>query len=214
MSTSETPRPYRSELRRQQAAETRRRVVEAAAETFARHGYQATTFEKIAKRAGVSVVTVQKLGTKPALLQAAVEITAFGVEGETDLFATDVGRALLQIHDPDTFAQFLGSAMLAINAPSAGVWMAVGVGAHGSAELRELQATMLRLIRGQVEHVLDHVARRGWLRQDVPFDDLVEASCVITSIDAYVRFVERDGRSPAQYTAFVTRTIRETILAA
>lgn len=213
MSSSETPRPYRSELRRRQAAETRRRVVEAAAETFARHGYQATTFAKIAKRADVSVVTVQKLGTKPALLQAAVELTSFGFEGETDLFATEVGRALLQIQDPDTLARFFGSAMLAINAPSAGVWMAVGVGAHGSPELRELQATMLRLIRGQVEHVLDHIARRGWLRQDVPVDDLVEAFCVITSVDAYVRFVERDGRSPEQYSAFVARTIRETILA-
>lgn len=94
--------------------------------------------------------------------------------------------------------------MLAVNAPSAGVWMAVGVGAHGSAELRDLQATTLRLVRGQVEHVLDHVARRGWLRQDVPVDDLVET---------YVRFVERDGRSPQQYTAFAARTIRETILA-
>ena len=213
MSSSETPRPYRSELRRRQAAETRRRVVEAAAETFARHGYQATTFAKIAKRADVSVVTVQKLGTKPALLQAAVELTSFGVEGETDLFATEVGRALLQIQDPDTLARFFGSAMLAINAPSAGVWMAVGVGAHGSPELRELQATMLRLIRGQVEHVLDHIARSGWLRQDVPVDDLVEAFCVITSVDAYVRFVERDGRSPERYSAFVARTIRDTILA-
>jgi len=62
--------------------------------------------------------------------------------------------------------------------------------------------------------VLEHVAQRGWLRQDVPFDDLVEAFCVLTCVETYVRFVERDGRSPEQYTAFVARTIRETILTA
>lgn len=61
--------------------------------------------------------------------------------------------------------------------------------------------------------MLDHIARSGWLRQDVPVDDLVEAFCVITSVDTYVRFVERDGRSPEQYSAFVARTIRDTILA-
>ena len=48
---------------------------------------------------------------------------------------------------------------------------------------------MLALLRGQVEHVLRYVAERGWLRPDVPFDDLVEAFCVITCVETYARFV-------------------------
>src|SRR5690349_11034010 len=116
-------RRYSSQLRNLQAADTRRRVVEAALELFADQGYHATTFAQVAQEAGVSVQTVQKQGPKSALLQAAVELASFGVEGETDVFATDIGRSLLEAPDADTLARLLGDAMLAINQPSARVWM-------------------------------------------------------------------------------------------
>ncbi|MEE6311521.1 TetR family transcriptional regulator, partial [Plantactinospora veratri] len=67
-------RTYRSELRDRQAAETRRRVVEAAIEVFGQHGYQAATFAQIARRAGVSVETVRRHGPKAAIMWAAVEV--------------------------------------------------------------------------------------------------------------------------------------------
>jgi AcrR family transcriptional regulator len=187
-------------------------VVEVAVELFGRQGYHATTFGQLAETAGVSVKTVQEHGPKSALLRAAVELTAFGVEGEEDFFATELGRAMLQVPGPSELATMMGEAMLAINAPAAGLWMTV-VGAHqGDEELTGFHAEMLVLIRRQVERVLQHVDDRGWLRRDVPFDDLVEAFCVITSAETYVRFVQHDRQSPEAYTAFVARTVRETIL--
>ena len=138
---------------------------------------------------------MQEHGPKSALLQAAVELASFGVEGETDFFATDLGQAMLQVRDPDELAALVGEAMLAINAPSAGLWMTVVGAAHGDEELSGFHAEMLALIRAQVEHVLRYVADRGWLRRDVPFDDLVEAFCVITCVETYVRFVLLDGKS-------------------
>lgn len=206
-------RPYRSELRQEQAARTRLRVVQAAVRLFGRDGYRATTFTQLAKEAGVSVKTVQEHGPKADLLQAAVELASFGVEGETDFFATDLGRAVLQIRDPGELAVMVGEAMLAINTPSAGLWMTFVAAAQGDAELTVYHARMLALIRGQVQHVLDYVNDQGWLRRDVPFDDLVEAFCVVTCIETFVRFVHHDGKSPDQYKAFVARTIGESILA-
>ena len=209
---TESTRPYRSELRQRQAAETRRRVVEAAAELFSRQGYQATTFAQLATEAGVSVETVQRHGPKSALLQAALELVSFGVEGETDLLATDLGKAMLQVSGTAELATLIGDAMLAINAPSAGLWVAVASAAQGDEELRGYYAANLALLRRQVEHVFHAFAERGWLRVDVPFDDLVEAFCVITSVETYVRFVRLDGKPDDAYTAFVARTVRETIL--
>ncbi|MEO3927724.1 TetR/AcrR family transcriptional regulator [Micromonosporaceae bacterium B7E4] len=207
-------RIYRSELRQRQAAQTRRRVVEAAGEVFSEHGYQAATFAQIAKRAGVSVETVRTHGPKAALMWAAVEVASVGVEGrDIDLVATDVGKAMIEIADPDGFAAFLGEAMLAMNESAAGVWLAVTGAAQGDSELRGHLAERLAGIRRQVTNVLRVVAERGWVRSDVPFDDLVEACCVITSVESYVRFVRLDGKSPEEYTAFVTRTIRDSILA-
>ncbi len=98
--TEDRDRPYRSELRQQQAAQTRRRVVEAAVTLFSRHGYRATTFTQLAREAGVSVETVRKHGPKSALLQAALELASFGVEGESDFFETDIGKVMLQVAGP------------------------------------------------------------------------------------------------------------------
>ena len=66
---------------------------------FSRQGYRATTFTQLAREAGVSVETVRKHGPKSALLQAALELASFGVEGESDFFETDIGKATLQVGD-------------------------------------------------------------------------------------------------------------------
>jgi hypothetical protein len=96
--------------------------------------------------------------------------------------------------------------------PVAGVWTAVTGVAPADSELRGQFVERLAEIRGQVENALRVAAERGWLRTDVPFDDLVEALCVIISVETYVRFVRLDGKSPEQYKAFLTRTVRDTIL--
>ena len=210
---SATVRAYRSDHRRRQAAETRRRVVEAALDLFGRRGFAATTFADVAGQAGVSVQTVQKHGPKTALLRAAVELAAFGVEGQSDLFDTDLGRALLEIDDADTLAEAVGESMLAINAPTAAVWMAfVGV-AYADPELRSFHLEFLGLVRDQVQRLLKYVDGRGWLRTDLPFDALVESFCVVTSVESYARFVLLDARPPQEYCSFVARTVRATILA-
>ena len=94
--TDERDRPYRSELRQQQAAQTRRAGGRGGGRrSSAGRATGATTFTQLAEEAGVSVETVRKHGPKSALLQAALELASFGVEGETDFFATDIGRAML-----------------------------------------------------------------------------------------------------------------------
>jgi AcrR family transcriptional regulator len=214
MSGAETrTRTYRSELRQRQAAQTRRRIVEAAIEVFSQNGYQAATFAQIAKRAGVSIETVQKHGPKTALMWAAVEVASFGVEGRNlDFLATEHGTAMLKVPDPDGFATFIGETMLALNEPTAGVWTAVTGAAPADSELRGHFVERLAHIRKQLENILRAAGQRGWLRTDVPFDDLVEAFCVITSIESYVRFVHLDGKSHEQYKTIIARTIRDTIL--
>ncbi len=206
-------RQYRSDLRQQQAAQTRRQLVQAAIDVFGENGYQATTFSLLAERAGVSAETVQRNGPKSALLWAAVELASLGTEGETDFFNTDIGQAMLQIDNKDQLAPFSGAATLAVNETSAPVWTAFTEAANSDPELKTLLDGRLADIRTQTEHILRTVADRGWLRTDVPFDELVEAHCVLTSIETYVRFVLHDDKTPDQYTAFIERTIRETILA-
>ncbi len=204
-------RPYRSELRAEQAAQTRRRVVSAAAQMFAERGYRATTLSDIARAAGVSTKTVQEHGPKSALLLSAVELASFGVEGETDVLATDFGQAVMGARDSDALASITGRAMVAVNAPSGAMWLTFTAAAQDDPDLAAAQQAMTASIRRQVARVLRYVEERGWLRADVPFDDLVEAVCVITSAETYARFVRVDGKSDEEYAAFVSRMLRETV---
>lgn len=71
---SNVKRPYRSPRRREQAEETRRRILDAARRGFVEHGYGGTTMESLAEEAGVSVQTVYaSLGSKQGILMALLD---------------------------------------------------------------------------------------------------------------------------------------------
>jgi AcrR family transcriptional regulator len=74
-------RPYRSSMRTEQAAATRRAVLAAARELFTEQGYAATSITAIAGRAGVAVDTVYAAaGRKPELMRELVETALSGTD--------------------------------------------------------------------------------------------------------------------------------------
>ena len=82
-------RRYDSTRRREQAAATRREILEAAQRLFERDGYGATTMAAIAAEAGVALKTVYlAFETKSGLLRALWHLRLRGDEDEAP-----VGRA-------------------------------------------------------------------------------------------------------------------------
>src|SRR5260370_32974397 len=72
-------RRYDSTLRRQQADQTRVRILDAAERMFAKRGYGATTMEAIASEAGVATDTVYaSFRSKPGVLHALIDVRAGG----------------------------------------------------------------------------------------------------------------------------------------
>ena len=96
------PRRYKSPRRREQAAATRRAILEAAQPLFERDGYGATTMEAIAADAGVALKTVYvAFETKSGLLRALWDLLLKGDQDEAP-----VGRApwyleVLEERDPE-----------------------------------------------------------------------------------------------------------------
>ena len=83
MTEADTPRrAYNSPRRQQQAAATRRAVLEAAERLFLEGGYPATTMEAIAAEAGVSLKTAYlPFSTKSGLLRALWDLRLKGGDG-------------------------------------------------------------------------------------------------------------------------------------
>ncbi|MEI6254230.1 MAG: TetR/AcrR family transcriptional regulator [Mycobacteriaceae bacterium] len=206
-----TSRPYRSELRRQQAEQTRTRIVAAAAELFAAEGYARTTLAKIADAAGVSALTVQGHGPKTALLIAANEYAAVGVIGEENILDVEAGRTLLAVHDREEALDSVATFITGLHERSAHLTSAVIAGAGSDPELDRYLTGLLASINLQIRRVLEVYRDRGWVRSDVPFEELVETAAVLLSVDTFLRITHRDGWSVAAYRTWIRRMLAETV---
>src|SRR5580693_3379169 len=178
-SISAKTRMYKSELRQQQAEQTRARVVAAAAELFAADGYARTTLAKIAAAAGVSTETVQGQGSKAALLIAAAEFAGVGVSGEENILNLEIGRTMIAIGEPQAALDYVASFATGVHERTAKLAPALFGGASSDPDLDRYLNEFFAGIKGQVRRVLDVFRERGWLRDDVPFDELVETATVL-----------------------------------
>ena len=94
-------RRYHSPRRRQQAAATRRQVLQAAQRLLEQHGYAATSMVAIASEAGVSLKTVYlAFETKSGLLRALWHLLLRGDEESTPVGARPWFQAVLDEPDP------------------------------------------------------------------------------------------------------------------
>ena len=204
-------RGHRSELRQRQAEETRSRIVAAAAELFAADGYARTTLAKIAAAAGVSTETVQGQGSKAALLIAAVEQAAVGVSGEKNILNLEIGRRYQAVATPAEAVDLLAAAQTEMNERSVGLSLAFIGAANADPELDRHLTALVASITGQDRRVLEIYRDRGWLRDDIPFDELVESAAVLCSIDTFVRITRHDGWTVDRYRAWLRRMLREVV---
>jgi AcrR family transcriptional regulator len=98
--TGTVKRPYRSARRREQAIETRLRIIGAAHDLFVSEGYGRTTIAEIARAAGVAVETVYAAyGNKPTLLRQVWYATFRGDDENIRLLDRPEIRAVLA--EPD-----------------------------------------------------------------------------------------------------------------
>src|SRR5215813_3472386 len=95
-------RSYNSPRRREQAAATRREILEAARRLFERRGYAATTMAAIADEAGVALKTVYvAFATKSGVLRALWNLLLRGDEEETPIGERAWYREVLDEPDPE-----------------------------------------------------------------------------------------------------------------
>ncbi len=157
--------PYRSRLRAEQAATTRRLVLDAATRLFVEHGYAGTSIDAIAEEAGVGRSTVfAAAGGKPWLLKAAYDRAIVGDDEQVPFAERPEARRLFTMTDPaeivTVYAQVLSDAQQRVSAVYEVVRSAAGV----DPEVRELwtEISQQRLDGGKRMATL--LSRKGGLR--------------------------------------------------
>ncbi len=94
-------RAYRSPKRKEQAARTRERIIEAAGDLFSARGFAGTTMGDIARSAEVSVESVHATGTKASLLLEAFRTRYAGQGGWSSFDEVDSVQDTMSGDDPD-----------------------------------------------------------------------------------------------------------------
>ena len=95
-------RGYHSPRRQQQAAATRRSILDAAQRLFEEHGYAATTMEQVAAEAGVALKTVYvAFATKSGLLRALWDLRLKGDQDEAAVADRPWFREVVEEPDPE-----------------------------------------------------------------------------------------------------------------
>lgn len=208
--TAATPqegrRPYRSERRRQQAAETRALVLGAATSLFAGRGWSATGMREVAQAAGVAVETVYaNFGSKTELLLAAIDV---GVVGDADPVALSQRPefATLGVGGFDDRISAAARLLTGINQRTWGLRRAL-LEAAGSepqlaAKLHQLELRRRDNIAQGVELVIGHTAD----------DDLLDGLWVVMGADVFYLLTQIEGRSVEDYQRWLTTTIHRLLL--
>ncbi|MTG87953.1 TetR family transcriptional regulator [Cellulosimicrobium sp. BIT-GX5] len=206
------PRAYTSDLRAEQAARTRERVVRAAAEELADRGYERTTLARIAERAGVSLETVKAHGPKRALLLAAFELTFAGSEGKESLAARPEGRAVAATSDPEAFLDGLVDLVAAANARVSGLWSAFTSAARGDEAVAAELDALLERRRADLRASVDVLEAHGF-HPYAPRDEAAESLSYLLGVEGYTHFVVGAGWSAARYRAWLRDAVVRLVAA-
>jgi AcrR family transcriptional regulator len=213
MSKVKPKRPYDSSLRKQQASQTRVRILDAAQSLFADRGYPATTVEAIAADAGVAVDTVYAaFGSKRGVLQALLNVRVGGDEAELDLLARAGPRAVQR--EPDQRAQLAAfaadvSGILERARPVDDIIRgAAAVDADIAALRSEAQAYRYRNMR----QLVSWLAAKGPLRDGLSEDDAAAIMWTMTSPEVHVLLRVARAWSAERYAAWLAKSLDRILL--
>lgn len=154
---------------------TEDRILDAAEELFASHGYTATTTRALAQRAGVNEVTLfRRFGSKAGVLAALGERVAGQTAGLTSVDLA--GDLALQ----EALERLAGAEVAAARRFGA-LTLRLVLESAGQAEVAEALGSGTGRNRAAVAGFLDARQERGELRADVPAELLAEAFFALTS---------------------------------
>src|ERR1700716_492981 len=213
MSRVKAKRQYSSTLRREQASQTRTRILDAAQQLFSSRGYGATTMEAIAAEAGVATDTVYAtFRNKAGVLHKLLDVRVGGddapvqlidregprnvraeptQQGQIDRFAPDIAQILERARPVDEIMR--GAAAI-------------------DPEIAELRARMQGFRYDNLRQFVVWLAAKGPLRGGISEEEA--AAIVWTLASPEVHGLLRDGRgwSQERYVAWLADSLTRILL--
>lgn len=207
------PRPYDTTNRQRQAAETRRRIFEAAQELFSRDGYVTTTIAAVAEHAGVAVQTVYASAkSKRDILKGILDLSISGEDEQVPIQASSRWREIEAEPDPRTKLRRLARLHREICVREAPAFAIMADAAGSDPEIRTLMHDMADQ-RYQDHHRLAQTLHQtGHLRPDLSSRHAADIIGTLANEQTYLALVRDRRWSTEDYEAWLAYQLIAALL--
>jgi AcrR family transcriptional regulator len=200
-------RAYHSPRRLEQAAATRRAILDAARRRFEAGGYPATTMEAVAAEAGVSLKTVYlAFSTKSGLLRAVWDLR---LKGDTDDAAVGERpwyREVLEAEDPERQLRLNARNARIVKERIAGLLRVIRDGAPVDDDVGALWELIQTDFYANQRVVVESIAAKGALRPGLDPDRAADLLWTLNHPDVWLLLVEARGWTPAEFEDWLADT--------
>jgi AcrR family transcriptional regulator len=207
-------RRYASAVRAEQAALTRRAVLDAAGQLFAEQGYATTSVSAIAQRAGVAVDTVYAAaGRKPALLRELVEMAISGTDRAVPAEERDYVRRVRAAGTAREKIAIYAAAVAQIGLRMAPVDRALAEAALTDPDCAELRSEIRTRRAANMRLFAADLRATGELRPDLTDDEAADVVWSMNSAEFQALLVGERGWTTERFAAWLADAWARLLLA-
>lgn len=204
MSDEVKPRRYDATRRQAAAAQTRRRILDAASELFRTGGYARTTIAAIAQRAQVATDTVYAtVGPKPALFRELIELALSGTDRAVE--GRDRDYAVRMRAEPDCTAKLAiyADAVADLQSRLAPLFLVLRESAGADADLDRLWQEITARRARNMRLLAAELAATGALRADLTLNEVADVIWTMNSSEYYALLVLDRGWTTARFAQWL-----------
>ena len=180
---------------------------------FLERGFAGATMRTIAARAGVSLPMVELLfGTKGRLLKAAIDVAIAGDDADAPVLQRSWTEAASAAANAEEFLTIVAGVIGPAQSRSAGLVLAVFEGSATDLELAELSEQMIRQRAVTAGWLVDMLATKAALREDLSRQDAVDAVWILMDPALFDRLVRHRHWSVVRYQAWFMVSARRLLV--
>jgi AcrR family transcriptional regulator len=203
-------RPYKSAVRKEQAAQTRRRILEAAGQLFEADGYGPTTIRQIADEAGVAPDTVYaSFGTKARVLLALIDLR-LAPAGAANILDQPEALAVRDETDQHRQIELYARFIAGVSERLRPVFEILRTASAVEPEMADVYANQQRYRLANMRQVADWLAANGPLRVNV--EQAAEIVWALASPDVARMLCDGRGWTTEQFADWLADTLERTLL--
>jgi AcrR family transcriptional regulator len=207
-------RRYNSPRRREQAAATRRDILEAAQRLFEQQGYSTTTMAEIAAEAGVALKTVYvAFETKSGLLRALWHLLLRGDQDDVPVPERRWYREVVEEPDPERQLRLNARNSRMVKQRAGALLGVIRSAAPADPDIQALWSRIQTDFYDIQRAIVDALHRKKALRPDLDVARATDILWTLNHPDLWLLLVAQRGWTPEQYEQWFGDTTCSQLLA-